>query len=150
MPGASGEIITNGAWERLGVRYHLTMFEAKPASAPVIVVVDDDALIRELVALAFQDVGFDIIEARDAAEALEVLEFNPSVAALFSDINMPGSLDGLGLASHARRRWPHLGIVLASGHARPTATDLPERCRFLSKPYALADIVMCVRSVLSA
>ena len=130
------------------MRHRVAMFEAKPASAPVIVVVDDDALIRELVAVAFQDVGFDVIEARDAAEALEVLEFSPSVAALFSDINMPGSLDGLGLASHARRRWPHLGIVLASGRARPL--DLPERCSFLSKPYALADIVMCVRSVLSA
>jgi DNA-binding NtrC family response regulator len=127
------------------------MFEAKAASVPIIVVVDDDALIRELVALAFQDAGFDVVEAQDAADALEVLEnHSPSVAALFSDIHMPGSLNGLALASHARRRWPHLGIVLASGRAMPTATDLPERCRFLRKPFALDDMVTCVRTALSA
>ena len=127
------------------------MFEAKPAATLVILIVDDDALIRELVAVAFKDDGFDVIEARDAAEALEVLEnLSLSIAALYSDINMPGSLDGLGLASCVRRRWPHLGIVLASGRVRPTAMDLPERCRFLSKPYELADVVTCVRSVLSA
>jgi two-component system, response regulator PdtaR len=129
----------------------LTTFEAKPASAPVIIVVDDDALIRELVTLALRDAGFDVVEAQDAAEALEVLEsLSPFVTALFSDIHMPGPLDGLALASHARRRWPNLGIVLASGRAMPTTTDLPARCHFLRKPFGLDDMVTCVRTVLSA
>lgn len=118
-------------------------------AVPVVVVVEDDALIRELVALTFQDAGFDVVQAQNAAEALEALEnLGPSVSALFSDIHMPGSLDGLGLAHHARRRWPHLGIVLASGRGRPTATDLPERCRFFRKPYATDELVMCVRKML--
>jgi DNA-binding NtrC family response regulator len=128
------------------------MFDAKPPSVPVVVVVaEDDVLIRELVALVFQDAGFDVVEAQNAAEALEALEnLGLSVAALFSDIHMPGSLDGLALASHARHRWPHLGIVLASGRAKPAAADLPERCQFLQKPYAMGDVVMSVRNVLGA
>jgi CheY-like chemotaxis protein len=82
----------------------LTMFEAKPLSGPVAVVVaEDDALIRELVALVFQDAGFDVVEAQYAAEAFEALEnLNLSVAALFSDIHMPGSLGGLALAVLAK------------------------------------------------
>jgi CheY-like chemotaxis protein len=127
------------------------MFEAKPPSVPVVVVAEDDALIRELVALVFQDAGFDVVEAQNAAEALEALEnLSLSVAALFSDIHMPGSLDGLALASLARCRWPHLGIVLASGRARPAAADLPERCQFLQKPYTIDGVVMSVRNVLGA
>jgi CheY-like chemotaxis protein len=128
------------------------MFDAKPPSVPVVVVVaEDDVLIRELVALVFQDAGFDVVEAQNAAEALEALEnLGLSVAALFSDIHMPGSLDGLALASHARHRWPHLGIVLASGRAKPAAADLPERCQFLQKFYAMDDVVMSVRNVLGA
>ena len=71
---------------------------------PVILVVEDDAVIRELVTVVFRDEGFDVVEAQDAVEALEALENRgSSVVALFSDIHMPGSLDGLALASHARR-----------------------------------------------
>lgn len=129
----------------------MTTFEAKPASVPVIIVAEDDALIRELVALALQEAGFDVVEAQNAMEALEAVEnLSPSVTALFSDIHMPGLLDGLGLAFHVRRRWPYLGIVLTSGRAMPTAMDLPERCRFLRKPFALDDMVSCLRTVLSA
>ena len=106
-------------------------------------------MIREFVALTFQEAGFDVVEAQHAAEALAVLEnLGPSVAALFSDVHMPGALDGLALASHARRHWPHLGIVLASGRARPAQTDLPERCRFLRKPFAAQEMVMSVRKAI--
>ena len=116
---------------------------------PVVLVVEDNEVIRELVAYTLQTAGFDVVEARDAAEALAVLEGpGSSVSALFSDVYMPGSLDGLALASHARRRWPHLGIVVASGRTRLAETDLPERCYFLQKPYTVDEMVMCVRKAM--
>ena len=62
---------------------------------------------------------------------------------------MPGSLDGVALAFHARRRWPHLGIVLVSGRAMPTELNLPERRRLMQKPYATDDAVTSVRDVMA-
>ncbi len=122
----------------------------KARGVPVVLVVEDDALIRELVAFTLQDAGFDVLEAAHAAAALALLEdHGPRVTALVSDVQIPGRLDGLTLASHARRRWPHLGLVLASGRMRLPENDLPERCRFLRKPYGARDIVACVREAIS-
>jgi two-component system, response regulator PdtaR len=121
---------------------------ANSVSAPVVVVAEDEAMIRELVVLALMDAGFEVVETQDGGEALTALEARESdVTVLFSDIHMPGSPDGLALANYARHRWPNLGIVLASGRATPDLTKLPEGCRFFPKPYALDDVVRHLRNV---
>jgi DNA-binding NtrC family response regulator len=121
------------------------------SAAPVIVVADDDAPLRKIVAQVFRRIGFDVAEAGDAALALDALvRHEPAAVALFSDIQMPGPIDGLALAVQARARWPRLGIALASGGARPSPAALPASCRFLAKPYRAHEAVDCVRSVIAA
>ena len=112
---------------------------------------EDNDEIRDTVAVMLQMEGFDVVEARDAAEALGVLErLASSVSAIFLDVYMPGSLDGIALASHARRRWPHLGIVVVSGRMGLSDTDLPAGCRFLQKPYTRHEMVTCLRKAMAS
>jgi DNA-binding NtrC family response regulator len=117
---------------------------------PTVIVAEDEPLIRELLVLALADAGFEVVAAPNGEEALKVLEDKgASVAALVSDVNMPGSLDGVALANHVRRRWPRLGIILASGRGIPDMAKLPEGCRFLRKPYATDEMVRNIRNVLA-
>lgn len=86
--------------------------------------------------------GFRVLQAANGPDALRLLEASPHVAVLFTDVNMPGEFDGLGLARRVRDRWPHIAIVIASGRACPQADLLP--ARFVPKPYlpdAIARIV---------
>jgi len=92
--------------------------------------------------------GFEVIEANDAAEALSVLEAqNATICVLFTDIHMPGPIDGLTLAHHARRKWPGIGVLVTSGKDRPERSALPPKCRFLPKPYDLSLVVKHVREL---
>jgi len=101
---------------------------------PVALVVDDEPLIRIDTADMISDAGYHVIEARSAAEALEVLQAHMSLKLLVTDIHMPGSMDGLALARHVGEHWPHIHIVVASGAVTPKAGELPEGAHFLGKP----------------
>ena len=87
------------------------------------------------------------MQAGDAAEALRLLETHPEVSAVFSDVEMPGSLDGLELAQCICQRWPGIGIVLTSGH-RVTAELMPQGGRFLGKPYDGNALVRQIEEIL--
>jgi CheY-like chemotaxis protein len=100
----------------------------------VVLVVEDEPFVRLLGVDLLEEAGFAVLEACNADEALSLLEAHPEVRAVFSDVEMPGSLDGLGLARRICQRWPQVGIVLTSGH-RVRAEVSHWEGRFLPKPY---------------
>ena len=102
----------------------------------LVVVVEDETLTRMVASAALTEAGFEVIEVEHADAAMDHLRGRAAqIHALFTDIHCPGVLDGLTLAHHARRHWPWIVLLVASGLARPPATTLPEGCRFLPKPY---------------
>jgi two-component system, response regulator PdtaR len=117
--------------------------------APVILVVEDEALVRLAAVGMLEDAGFRMIEAVDSDHALELLAADSDVQLLFTDINMPGSIDGLALARQVRDRWPHIGIVIASAK-RGHPEELPAGSRFEQKPYSPDTIVRHARELTSA
>lgn len=103
--------------------------------APVILIVEDDPLVRMLAGEFVKDAGFETLEVGDADQAIAILESHSEIAVLFTDIDMPGSMDGLELALVVSNRWPVIEILIASGHVRLRQSDLPPNGRFLGKPY---------------
>ena len=105
-------------------------------SEPIrVLVVEDEALVRIVISDHLRDDGFDILEAANANEAIVLLETHADIQILFTDIDMPGSMDGLELSAIARHRWPLVRIVIASGQGLLDIVDLPEGGLFYSKPY---------------
>src|ERR1700748_1604834 len=102
----------------------------------LILVVEDEALIRMHSAEVIRDLGFEVIEAGDAAEAVSLLESVSGIKVVFTDIQMPGSMDGLLLAAVVHDRWPPVALLIPSGRERPSAADMPPGARFIPKPYS--------------
>jgi CheY-like chemotaxis protein len=108
---------------------------------PVVLIVEDEFLLRMNAAEMIGDAGFDVIEAGNADEAIAILEARPDIHVVFTDIQMPGSMDGMKLARFVRGRWPPIKIVATSGFVNVGKDDLPEGSRFLPKPYRPEQIV---------
>jgi CheY-like chemotaxis protein len=125
--------------------------EPVPAASPVILVVEDDVLVRSVAAAYLRDCSFDVVEANGADEAIRALQAGIKIDVVFSDIQMPGSMDGLGLARWVRRERPELKIILTSGaaHTAKEAADLLERSPFLTKPYDHAELERHIRALLA-
>lgn len=102
---------------------------------PILLIVEDDLLVRMLAVEIAEDAGFSALEATDADSAICALQKGPDIRVVFTDIDMLGSMDGLELAVAIRHRWPPIQIVLTSGKMRPAADELPERSHFVPKPY---------------
>ena len=117
---------------------------------PVILVVEDEFLLRMDAAEMVAAAGFAVVEAANADEAIEILETRSDIAVVFTDIQMPGAMDGLRLARAVRGRWPPIKIVATSGHLTVAETDLPEGGRFLPKPYSAVDVTCVLREVIAA
>ncbi len=113
----------------------------------VVLVVEDEPFVRMFGADLLEEAGFDVLQACNADEALRLLEVHPEVRVVFSDVEMPGSLDGLGLARHIRQHWPRIGIVLTSGH-RIRVEMIPQEGRFLAKPYDGKALVRQIEAIL--
>jgi DNA-binding NtrC family response regulator len=102
----------------------------------VVVLAEDEPLVRMAAAQALQDEGFDVREAEHAESALSILQaHSSSVHVLFTDVQMPGAMDGVALAHHTAKCWPWIGLLIASGGARIDRITLPPASRFLMKPY---------------
>jgi CheY-like chemotaxis protein len=121
--------------------------EAKRA---VILIVEDEFLIRINAVEMIEVAGFEVVEAASADEAIAILEGRLDINVVFTDIQMPGSMDGLKLAAAVRDRWPAIKIVATSGHVKLGPGDLPEGGRFLPKPYSPAEIMKTLREVMVA
>jgi CheY-like chemotaxis protein len=110
------------------------------AGKPLILVVEDEEIVRELVCMDLADAGFDVIEASTGDEAFSLMRKRHDVSLLFTDIKMPGSLDGWTLAEKARGLAPALGVVYASGHVTAPERAVPGSI-FLAKPYRTAILI---------
>ena len=111
-----------------------------------VLVVEDEVLVRLMIAEELRSAGFQVIEASDADEALAVLANITDVSVIFSDIRMPGSMDGLELAKKVRADFPKIRIVLASGNLAAVASVDHDGC-FL-KPYEADEIINLIKTLL--
>ena len=100
-----------------------------------VLVVEDEFLVRLDLSTHLQEAGYDTIEAGSADDAITVLESDRSIAVVFTDIKMPGTLDGIGLAKHIRRFWPRTIIVIGSANSRSLMDGMPAGCSLFGKPY---------------
>ena len=118
-------------------------------TAPAALVVDDDALIRMTACDILEDAGFETLEARDVDEALLVMgQHHAAVQLLFTDVEMPGSRDGFALAREVAQRWPHVGILVASGNVKPDPDAMPDGAVFIGKPFSAEVVHTRVREIL--
>jgi CheY-like chemotaxis protein len=124
------------------------MASSKPVNS-VVLIVEDETILRMNMAEIIEEAGFDAIEASNADEAVAILESRKDIRIVFTDINMPGSMDGLKLAQAVRNRWPPIELILTSGKRELGERDIPARGRFLAKPYNPDDVVAAVRGFIA-
>jgi CheY-like chemotaxis protein len=119
------------------------------AKRAVILIVEDELLIR-MHAVEMIEEAFEVVEAASADEAIAILEARLDITVIFTDIQMPGSMDGLKLAAAVRNRWPPIKIVATSGQVKLDPGDLPAGGRFLRKPYSPAEVMKTLREMIAA
>ena len=117
------------------------MLMHQPAVPPKVLVVEDEMMLRMRAVDIVEDAGFTPIEAVNADEALAILESRLDIELLFTDIQMPGSMDGLRLAHAVRERWPSIKIILVSGKLTPTEAEKPVHSRFFGKPLEVKQMI---------
>jgi CheY-like chemotaxis protein len=113
-----------------------------------VLVVEDEALIRADTVELIDQAGFPVVEAENAAEALDLLGTRSDIAAVFTDVRMPGPLDGVALARIVHDRWPRIMLIVTSGHVHLGPRELPAGAAFLPKPYRGSDIIATLRRTL--
>jgi two-component sensor histidine kinase len=120
------------------------------ATVPNVLVVEDEMLLRMRAVDIVEDAGFNPIEAISADQAISILEARSDISLLFTDIQMPGSIDGLKLAHAVHDRWPSIKIILVSGRAKPSETERPLDSRFFSKPLGVAQMIAELQDMVGA
>lgn len=125
------------------------MGELDRPTRPLVLVVEDEPLVRMDLAASFGEAGFDVIEVANAHDAIAVLAAERRVAIIVTDIEMPGSMDGLELARVVRDRWPPIPIIAVSGRHTPQFGELPDKSSFFAKPYDISRLVDAARAYLS-
>ena len=118
------------------------MDRAPPSAAPFAVVVDDNPVILLHATDMLADAGFSVFSAADSDVALGQLELHgDKVVLLFTNVEIPGPMDGFALARHVAARWPHAVILVSSGRFEPAANDMPDGAVFLPKPYTSQEVL---------
>jgi two-component system, response regulator PdtaR len=116
---------------------------------PVVLLVEDEPLVRMTDADELEEAGFQVLEAANADVALAVLEArSDEVQVLFTDVDIPGSMDGLALAKQVHSRWPHVLLLISSGYARPHPGEIPDHDQFVPKPYGAATLVRHIHEMM--
>jgi two-component system, response regulator PdtaR len=110
-----------------------------------ILTVEDEFLISEYLRGILEGGGHTVIATFDADEAIKVLETVRDIELVITDVNMPGSMDGLRLAAAIRNRWPPIHLIVVTGLTPPSTSELPSGSLFIPKPYGQADILSAVR-----
>ncbi|HEY2010902.1 MAG TPA: response regulator [Rhizomicrobium sp.] len=103
--------------------------------AAIVLIVEDEPFLRFQAADIAHEAGYEVLEASNADEAIAILESRADVRIVFTDIQMPGSMDGVKLAHAIRNRWPPVAIIVTSGQVCPAGYMLPANVPFLGKPY---------------
>jgi len=115
------------------------------SDSPIYVLVVEDEFLSRLHAVNLvEDAGYKAIEASNSEEAIAILEARKDIRIVFTDVDMPSTMDGLNLAHAIRTRWPPVELIVTSGHFNLSDADMPERGRFISKPYRDQDIVSAI------
>jgi CheY-like chemotaxis protein len=116
------------------------------AKFPAVLIVEDEPLVRLCAVETVEGAGFEVIEAANADEAIRILESRSDIRVVFTDLHMPGSMDGLKLAHAVRNRWPPIKIIVTSGRETVAEQDLPAGGRFVAKPYDPGEIKDVLRA----
>ena len=106
-----------------------------------VLVVEDEALVNTFTSGELQAAGYEVLTAFDADEAIRILEKRNDIDLVFTDINMPGSMDGLKLAAVVSLRWPPIKILITTGNAVPTSEQMPAGSSIILKPYEIPDVL---------
>jgi two-component system, response regulator PdtaR len=114
---------------------------------PIVLVVEDDFLLRMDAVDIVRNAGFEAIEAANADQAIAIIEADPDIHIVFTDVQMPGTMDGLRLARFIRDRWPPIKIVATSGRLRVAEEDMPKGSIFVPKPYTPEQIIRTFRQL---
>jgi CheY-like chemotaxis protein len=117
----------------------------------LVLVAEDEELVRLVIVQALLDEGFEVLEAEHAEAALIVLESHAlRIHVLFTDIQMPGTMDGLALAHHTSKHWPRIGLLVTSAQPYPDRAAFPAESRFLAKPYRHRHVIRHIRELAAA
>ena len=119
------------------------------SSRAVVLIVEDEPLVRMMVIELFQDEGFEVLEAANADQALGIFGERDDVALLFTDVEMPGSIDGYALARWVHANRPAVKTMIVSGRALPRAGDVPDGAAFVGKPYDHEDVMRRVQTMMA-
>ena len=111
-----------------------------PRPSPVLVV-EDEALLRLDAGDFLEEAGFEVVDAPNAQAALDVMAGRPDIRLLFTDIHMPGGINGMELARLVHERWPHVLLLITSGNERPQPPEIADHGHFLSKPYRPEEVI---------
>ncbi|MER2252077.1 response regulator [Methylorubrum podarium] len=117
------------------------MASTRTPSSSLVLIVDDEDLVRMMATDMLEDAGFTVLEAASADEALEILENRSDIGLLFTDMEMPGSMNGFALAARVAERWPHIRLMITSGRCRPAPRDVPDHGMFVPKPYLVEQVL---------
>ena len=111
-----------------------------------VLIVEDEPLLCLDISDSLSAKRYEVIAVTNADDAIKALEFRNDIHTIFTDINMPGSMDGLKLAAAVRDRWPPVNIIVTTGKSAPHRDEMPENSLFIAKPYRSAEVVEAVRS----
>lgn len=128
----------------------MTQMPTTPPPLPNVLVVEDEMILRMRAVDIVEDAGFRSVEAVNADEAISILESRSDISLLFSDIQMPGSMDGLKLAHAVHDRWPSIKIILVSGQVKPSDADTPADSRFFRKPLGVEEMTVQLQAMIGA
>jgi two-component sensor histidine kinase/CheY-like chemotaxis protein len=121
-----------------------------PTEVPNVLIVEDEMVLRMRAVDIVEDAGFRPVEAVNADEAISILESRSDISLLFTDIQMPGSMDGLKLAHAVHDRWPGIKIILVSGRVKPSETERPADSRFFGKPLGVEQMIAELQGMVGA
>ncbi|MEO7223855.1 MAG: response regulator [Devosia sp.] len=109
-----------------------------------VLVVEDEPIIRLGMVSSLEDAGYSVIEASNADEAIMWLAKDSEVGVVVTDVDMPGSMDGIKLAHYVRRRWPPIQLLVISGKVGVKPGELPDGARFMSKPFQDPQLILTI------
>jgi CheY-like chemotaxis protein len=124
-----------------------SMHDGAQQSEPVVLVVEDESIVRMQAAEMLEEAGYNVVEACNADEAIAILEQRKDVRIVVTDIEMLGSMDGIKLARAIRDRWPPIELIVTSGRYRVGTDELPSRVRFMPKPYSADVLITALRTM---
>jgi two-component system, response regulator PdtaR len=124
----------------------LVLSGSQVAQVQTVLVVEDNTLVLLSTCEDLASEGYEVLAAANADEAIEILESRNDISTIFTDVEMPGSMDGLRLAAVVRHRWPPINIVVTSGKSSPRDEQMPTNTQFVGKPYQTADVLTAFRA----